>query len=73
MGVTLIIPLAFIMQQPDLGTSLVFLAITAALIIVAGITWKIIFPIFLGGLGMGGLTLMDGVLYAGFFSGQFWF
>ncbi|MER2260430.1 MAG: FtsW/RodA/SpoVE family cell cycle protein [Psychrobacillus sp.] len=57
MGITLIIPLAFIMLQPDLGTSLVFLAITAALIVVAGITWKIILPLFLGGLGIGGLLL----------------
>ncbi|MCM3357624.1 MULTISPECIES: FtsW/RodA/SpoVE family cell cycle protein [unclassified Psychrobacillus] len=56
-GITLIIPLAFIMLQPDLGTSLVFLAITAALIVVAGITWKIILPLFLGGLGIGGLLL----------------
>ena len=57
MGITLIVPLTFIMLQPDLGTSLVFLAITAALIVVAGITWKIILPLFLGGLGIGGLLL----------------
>lgn len=54
---TLIIPLAFIMQQPDLGSSLVFLAITAALIIVAGISWKIILPFFIGGVGLGALLL----------------
>ena len=48
-AVTLIVPLALIMKQPDLGSSLVFLAITAALIIVAGISWKIILPIFGGG------------------------
>ncbi|MBD7946141.1 MULTISPECIES: FtsW/RodA/SpoVE family cell cycle protein [Psychrobacillus] len=56
-GITLIIPLAFIMLQPDLGTSLVFLAITAALIVVAGISWKIILPLFLGGASIGGFLL----------------
>ena len=73
MGVTLIIPLAFIMQQPDLGTSLVFLAITVALIIVAGITWKIILPIFLGGLGMGGLLLWMAVYMQDFLADNFGF
>ncbi len=55
--VTLAIPLAFIMNQPDLGSSLVFLAITAALVIVAGISWKIILPIFGGVTALGGLLL----------------
>ena len=73
MGVTLIIPLAFIMKQPDLGTSLVFLAITVALIIVAGITWKIILRIFLGGLGMGGLLLWMAVYMQDFLADNFGF
>ena len=54
---TLMIPLAFIMQQPDLGSSLVFLAITAALIIVAGVSWKIILPVFISGAGFAALLL----------------
>ncbi|AMX00180.1 rod shape-determining protein RodA [Rummeliibacillus stabekisii] len=41
----LLVPLGLIMKQPDLGTSLVFLAITSAVIIVAGIPWKIILPV----------------------------
>lgn len=49
----LLLPLFFIMKQPDLGTGLVFLAITAALIIVAGITWRIILPIFAVGVSLG--------------------
>ncbi|MEO4054923.1 FtsW/RodA/SpoVE family cell cycle protein [Solibacillus sp. CAU 1738] len=56
-GVTLIIPLAFILTQPDLGSALVFLAITAALIIVAGVSWKIILPVFIGGVIAGGSLL----------------
>ncbi|GLC89411.1 FtsW/RodA/SpoVE family cell cycle protein [Lysinibacillus piscis] len=55
-GATLVVPLALIMEQPDLGSSLVFLAITAALIIVAGISWKIILPVIVSG------TLISGTL-----------
>lgn len=42
----LIIPLFFIARQPDLGTAIVLIAITAAIILVAGISWKIILPVF---------------------------
>ena len=35
----LIVPFAIIVKQPDLGSGLVFLAITFALIIVSGISW----------------------------------
>lgn len=62
-GVVLIVPLFFIMTQTDLGTALVFLAITAALTIVAGITWKILLPIFLGTASIGGTMLLM-ALYA---------
>lgn len=49
----LIVPLAFIMKQPDLGTSLVFIAITVAVIIVAGISWRILVPLFATGAATG--------------------
>lgn len=54
---TLIVPLAFIMLQPDLGSGLVFLAITAALVVVAGVSWKIILPLFGGAAVLGGSLL----------------
>lgn len=41
-----ILPVFFIMKQPDLGTSLVFLAIFLGIIFVSGITWKLLLPIF---------------------------
>lgn len=44
-GVTMV-PLLFVMQQPDLGTSLVFLAILLGMIFISGITWRILVPIF---------------------------
>lgn len=56
-GLTLIVPLAFILDQPDLGTALVFIAITVALVIVAGITWKIILPLLLGSATVGAILL----------------
>ncbi|MBS4208483.1 rod shape-determining protein RodA [Bacillus sp. FJAT-50079] len=40
------LPIVFIMKQPDLGTSLVFLAIFLGIVLVSGITWKILLPIF---------------------------
>lgn len=61
-AITLMIPLTFIMLQPDLGSSLVFIAITAALIIVSGISWKIIVPIF-GGVAAIGASLILAMLY----------
>ncbi|EGQ25106.1 FtsW/RodA/SpoVE family cell division protein [Sporosarcina newyorkensis 2681] len=42
----LVVPLFFIMKQPDLGTSLVFVSITAAVVIVSGISWKLLAPLF---------------------------
>lgn len=62
MGLVLLIPLALIMQQPDLGSSLVFIAITGALIIVAGISWRIILPVF-GSMSFIGAVLLWMALY----------
>ncbi|HJF34080.1 MAG TPA: rod shape-determining protein RodA [Sporosarcina psychrophila] len=59
----LILPLAFIVKQPDLGTSLVFIAITAAIVIVAGISWRILLPLFAGTAAIGG-GLLWMALYA---------
>lgn len=57
LGMTTAAPLAFIMLQPDLGTGLVFLSILTGLILVSGISWKIILPIFSSGASLGALTL----------------
>ena len=62
-GAALIVPLFFIIQQPDLGTSLVFIAITVAVILVAGISWKIIVPLFSGGAVLG-VSLLWMAIYA---------
>lgn len=49
MACVLVIPLMFIAVQPDLGSAIVLIAITAAMVLVAGITWKIILPVFITG------------------------
>lgn len=70
---TAIFPLIFIMQQPDLGTSLVFIAITAAFIIVGGVTWKLIVPIFIGTAAIGASLLWMAVFMQEFLQEQFGF
>ncbi|TFD98303.1 FtsW/RodA/SpoVE family cell cycle protein [Jeotgalibacillus sp. R-1-5s-1] len=40
------IPFVLISQQPDLGTMLVFIAITVGVILVSGISWKLLLPTF---------------------------
>lgn len=46
MGLATFLPLFLVMQQPDLGTSLVLIAILLGMIFVSGITWKILVPLF---------------------------
>ncbi|MGX9136247.1 rod shape-determining protein RodA [Rummeliibacillus sp. JY-2-4R] len=60
--IVLLVPLAFILKQPDLGTALVFFAITAAIVIVAGISWKIILPVAVSA-GTIGFSLLWMALY----------
>jgi rod shape determining protein RodA len=58
LGFITALPLGMIMMQPDLGTSLVILAIFTGIILVSGITWKIILPLYGGGAALGA-----GILY----------
>ncbi|GGD01698.1 rod shape-determining protein RodA [Thalassobacillus devorans] len=62
MGVTFA-PIMLIMQQPDFGTALVYLGIMSGLIIVAGVTWKLILPIY-GLIGAVGGTVFYLVIQA---------
>ncbi len=54
MAVVTIIPILLIMQQPDLGTALVLISIFTGLVLVSGISWKIILPVFLSIVIVGG-------------------
>lgn len=55
---TTILPVVFILKQPDLGTSVVFFFIAGMLIIMSGIDWKILFVMIVGGIA----TLVMAVL-----------
>jgi rod shape determining protein RodA len=50
LGMVTMVPVLLIMKQPDLGTSLVFLAILLGMIFISGISWKLLLPIFAGGI-----------------------
>ncbi|CEG28854.1 FtsW/RodA/SpoVE family cell cycle protein [Bacillus sp. B-jedd] len=49
LGAVTLAPFILVMQQPDLGTSLVLLAILMGMVFIAGITWKLLVPLFAGG------------------------
>ncbi len=53
-GFLTMVPLLLVMQQPDLGTSLVFIAIMLGMIFISGISWKLLLPIFGTGIGLAG-------------------
>ncbi|KOP79988.1 rod shape-determining protein RodA [Cytobacillus solani] len=57
-GLFTMLPLLLVMQQPDLGTGLVFIAIMLGMIFISGITWKLLAPIF----GTG-ITLISVIFY----------
>jgi rod shape determining protein RodA len=56
LGVATLPPLGLVAQQ-DLGTGLVIIAIFVGMILVSGITWKIITPIFVLGASLAGAIL----------------
>ena len=72
-GATLFVPLGLVFTQPDLGSSLVFLAITLALVIVAGISWKIILPVLFSGVAIGGALLWMALFMQDFLEEKFGF
>ncbi|MHA6259836.1 FtsW/RodA/SpoVE family cell cycle protein [Sporosarcina sp. CAU 1771] len=62
-GITSLVPIGFIFLQPDLGTALVYMSISAAVIIVSGISWRILLPLFLSAAAAAG-SLFWMALYA---------
>src|SRR5699024_5938208 len=45
-------PMGLIMVQPDLGSALILASITACMILVSGIRWRIILTVILSGVGI---------------------
>lgn len=50
MLIVALIPIALVMVEPDLGTSLILVAITASLMLISGIRWRLLLLIAVGGL-----------------------
>ncbi|MGW7990969.1 FtsW/RodA/SpoVE family cell cycle protein [Staphylococcus xylosus] len=48
-----VIPMGLILLQNDLGTMLVLCAIIVGVIVVSGISWKILAPVFIAGIALG--------------------
>ncbi len=46
LGLVTMLPLLLVMQQPDLGTSLVLMSIFLGMLFISGISWKILVTIF---------------------------
>lgn len=57
MGAITALPLFLIMLQPDLGTALVILSIFTGLILVSGISWKIILTVYGSGATIASLLI----------------
>lgn len=64
-GVLLALPVALIMKQPDLGTSMLVLAAGLSVIFFAGLSWKLIIPpLVLGLVGLVLIVAFEGTLCA---------
>lgn len=58
-GVVSMIPMGLIAIQPDLGSTLVLAFITASLVLVSGIQWRVLFSVIIAGLiGVGAVILL---------------
>jgi rod shape determining protein RodA len=55
-GMLLVVPVALVMKQPDLGTALLILAAGLSVIFFAGMSWKLVTPPVV--LGLIGITLI---------------
>jgi rod shape determining protein RodA len=60
-AVMLIVPVALIARQPDLGTALLVFAAGFYVLFLAGLSWKVL--VVLGGLGAGSLPLLWGYMH----------
>lgn len=52
LAVVSIIPFYFIYRQPDLGTAIVLVGIVAVMLLVAGVSWKILLGLIATGIGI---------------------
>ncbi|KXG10192.1 Rod shape-determining protein RodA [Anoxybacillus sp. P3H1B] len=60
-------PLFLLIRQPDLGMSMVFMAIVASLVLVSGIRWRIILGIIFSGFSIAGILIFIFFQFPDFF------
>lgn len=58
-----IVPMALILLQNDLGTTLVICAIIIGIMLVSGITWRILAPLFIVAFVFGGTIIILAIIY----------
>ena len=57
-GVLVLLPVALVVKQPDLGTALLILASGAYVIFFAGLSWKLVLPVLLlGAVAVGAIVI----------------
>jgi rod shape determining protein RodA len=66
-ALTVFPPLILLMKQPDLGMSMVFVAITGSLVLVSGIRWRIIFGIIFSGVAAAAILVFIFFQFPDFF------
>ncbi|KYD10534.1 FtsW/RodA/SpoVE family cell cycle protein [Saccharococcus caldoxylosilyticus] len=66
-ALTVLPPLILLMKQPDLGMSMVFVAITGSLVLVSGIRWRIIFGIIFSGIAAAAILVFIFFQFPDFF------
>src|SRR5699024_595929 len=59
------IPMGLIAIQPDLGSVLVLVAITASMVLISGIQWRVIFSIIFSGMGLIGISVAAWAFFPG--------
>lgn len=57
-GLTSLVPMLLILLQNDLGTTLVLIAIILGIVVVSGVTWRILAPAFIAFFGIGSSIIL---------------
>ncbi|MED1202311.1 FtsW/RodA/SpoVE family cell cycle protein [Heyndrickxia acidicola] len=57
LSIATFIPIALIMKQPDLGTALVMMFLYFVMLLVSGISWKLLVPVITATAGIGTLVI----------------
>lgn len=71
MAAASLVPVLLLMRQPDMGTTMVYLSIIAALVLVSGIRWSIIVGLMSIGVGFAAIFIYIFIQFPDFFHTYF--